>query len=192
MLRVESALAGLHALLRYRATPEIVEGCEPVPRVGAQGALALDRTLVVEGTLDRSRDTAWTMSQENVERARKAYEREGMDGWIALLTEHARSDVEWIPDRRVGEGAIRGRDKVIEFFTDRASVFGEMEFEVEQTWDRGEQVLLFLRVSGSGSTSGAGFDIRIAHLWTLKDGGVVRGEGFGDRDEALKAAGLPE
>jgi ketosteroid isomerase-like protein len=51
---------------------------------------------------------------------------------------------------------------------------------------------LFVRFIGSGVSSGAAFDIRIAQLWTLKDGLAVRGEGYGDRDEALEAAGLLE
>ena len=50
----------------------------------------------------------------------------------------------------------------------------------------------FVRVTGVGRASGAEFDIRIAHLWTLRDGMVVRGEGYGDRDRALDAAGLGE
>jgi len=129
------------------------------------------------------------MSHENVEMVRKAYE-ENMDRRVALFAEHADSDLEWVPDGRVGEGPIRGRDEVLEFFVDRASVFGEMEVEVEQTWDLGQQVLVFIRVRGSGSASSAGFDIRIAHLWTLRDGMLVRGQGFGDRDEALESAGL--
>ena len=131
------------------------------------------------------------MSQENVEIVRAAYA--AMDARdVRRVDELARSDIEWIPDPRVGEGPIRGRDKVIEFFTDRASVFGEIDLEVEQVWDREDQVLVFLRVTGSGSASGAGFEIRIAHLWTLRDRMLVRGQGFGDREEALEAAGLSE
>jgi ketosteroid isomerase-like protein len=115
-----------------------------------------------------------------------------VNGYISLFTEHAGTDVEWIPDRRVGVGPIRGRDKVIEFFTDNVSVFGDMDFEVEQIRDLDDQVLVFIRVRGSGSTSGASFDIRVAHLWTLRKGKLVRGQGFGDRDEALEAAGVSE
>ena len=59
---------------------------------------------------------------------------------------------------------------MIEFFTDRASMFGEIDYEFERVCDRDDQVLVFLRVTGSGSASGAGFEIRIAHLWTLRDG----------------------
>jgi uncharacterized protein len=132
-----------------------------------------------------------TVSQENVELVRAAYA--AMDARdFRRLKELARSDIEWIPDRRVGAQPIRGRDKVIEFFTDTASMFGEIDAELERVWDRGDQVLVFLRLTGSGVASGAGFDIRIAHLWTLRDGKLVRGQGFGDRDEAFGASGLSE
>ena len=49
-------------------------------------------------------------------------------------------------------------------------MFGEIDYEFERVCDRDDQVLVFLRVTGSGSASGAGFEIRIAHLWTLRDG----------------------
>ncbi len=71
-------------------------------------------------------------------------------------------------------------------------MFGEIDYEIEQVWDQGDQVLVFLGVSGRGSASGARFEIRIAHLWTLRDGMLARGEGFGDRTEALEAARLRE
>jgi ketosteroid isomerase-like protein len=75
---------------------------------------------------------------------------------------------------------------------DRAEMFGELHLEIERCWERDDLVLVFLRVAGSGQASGAGFEIRIAHLWTLRNGLAVRGEGFGDRAEALKAAGIEE
>lgn len=108
------------------------------------------------------------------------------------FAQDAHPDVEWIPDARVGEGPVRGLEDVIRFFTTRAEMFGELHTEPERLWDKGDQVLVFLRVTGSGQASGAGFEIRIAHLWTIRDGLVVRGEGFGDRDEALEVAGLRE
>jgi ketosteroid isomerase-like protein len=107
---------------------------------------------------------------------------------LSAVIELTTPDIEWIPDRRVGEGPIRGREKVVEFFTDRASTFGKLDYELERSWDRDDRVLLFHRVSGSGAASGAGFEIRIAHLWTLRDGMLARGEGFGDRAEALESA----
>jgi hypothetical protein len=81
---------------------------------------------------------------------------------------------------------------VIRFFSDRAEMFEGTRTEIERILQSGDQVLAFIRVTGHGTSSGAGFDVRIAHLWTLTEGLVVRGEGYGNRDEALKAAGLRE
>ena len=71
-------------------------------------------------------------------------------------------------------------------------MFGELHAETGRFWEKDDSVLVFLRVTGRGATSGAEFEIRIGHLWTVRDGVVVRGEGYGDRDEALEAAGLRE
>jgi hypothetical protein len=130
------------------------------------------------------------MSAENLEVIRRAYK--AMDARdISTVTELADPSVEWIPDKRVGEGPIRGREQVIRFFEELAEMFGEIETEIERLSDAGDKVLAFIRVTGAGASSGAGFDVRIAHLWTLRDGLILRGEGFGDRDEALAAAELP-
>ncbi len=34
--------------------------------------------------------------------------------------------------------------------------------------------------------------IRVGHLWTVRDGQIVRGEGYGSRKQALEAVGLRE
>ena len=47
-----------------------------------------------------------------------------------------------------------------------------------------------MRVCGTGKESGIAVEARIAHLFTFKDGLVVRVESYEDRDEALRAAGL--
>jgi len=111
---------------------------------------------------------------------------------LEATSELIHPDAEWIPDSRVGEGPVRGRENVIRFFTDRAEMFDEFRTEPERFWETGDKILVFVRVTGRGGASGAEFDIRIGHLWTLRDGVVVRGEGYGNRDEALEAAGLRE
>ncbi|HEX2360092.1 MAG TPA: nuclear transport factor 2 family protein [Solirubrobacterales bacterium] len=131
------------------------------------------------------------MSEENVQVIRRLYR--AMDARdIDTVIELAHPAVEWVPDRRVGEGPVHGRDHVIRFFSDRAEMFEGTRTEIERILQSGDQVLAFIRVTGHGTSSGAGFDVRIAHLWTLTEGLVVRGEGYGNRDEALKAAGLRE
>jgi ketosteroid isomerase-like protein len=131
------------------------------------------------------------MSEENLELIRRLYR--AMDARDAeAAAELVAPSMEWIPDQRVGEGPVRGREQVVGFLQERAEMFGDIETEIERLWDRGDKVLAFIHVTGSGVSSGAGFDIRIAHLWTVSEGVVVRGEGFGDRGEALEAAGISE
>ncbi len=129
------------------------------------------------------------MPQGNIETVRRLYR--AMDARDAgAFTAVLHPDAEWLPDRRVGEGLIRGRENVVRFFSDRAEMLAEVRTETERISETDDKVLVFVRVTGSGEGSGAGFDIRIGHLWTVRDGLVIRGEGYGDRTEALEAAGL--
>jgi uncharacterized protein len=129
------------------------------------------------------------MTGGNLEVIRRLYE--AMDRRdIAVVAELAHPDAEWVPDRRVGEDPVRGLENVTRFFLDRAEMFGDIRTEVDRAWEKEDKVLAFIHVAGEGRASGAPFDLRIAHLWTFRDGLIVRGEGFGDRDEALAAAGM--
>ena len=131
------------------------------------------------------------MSRETVERVRTLYQAMN-DRDPEAAAELMHPDVEWVPDRRVGTGPVRGRERVVRFFEDRAEMFERVVEEIERLFETDDRVLVFLRVEGRGESSGAEFEIRIAHLWTLRDGLLVRGEGYGDRDEALAAAGLSD
>jgi ketosteroid isomerase-like protein len=129
------------------------------------------------------------MAHENLTIVRRLYRAMDVRD-LEVIAELVDPDAEWIPDSRVGQGPVRGRENIIQFYTERAEVFDEVRTELEHFWETDDKVLVFVRVTGRGQASGAGFDIRIGHLWTLHDGAVVRGEGYGDRDEALEAAGL--
>ena len=131
------------------------------------------------------------MSQENVEIVRQLYSAMNARD-VEASAELAHPDVEWIPDSRVGQGPIRGRDNVARFFMEQAEMFEEFRLEPERFRVTDDKVLVFVRTTGRGAASGAGFDIRIGHLWTLRDGLIVRGEGHANREEALEAAGLRE
>lgn len=131
------------------------------------------------------------MAEENtgvINRLYRAMDERDVDTFRELT----HPEIEWVPDQRVGEGPVQGRDNVLRFFRDRAEMFEDVRTEAEQLRETPGGVLAFIRVTGMGSKSGAGFDIRIAHLWTVAEGVVVRGTGYGDRGEALKAAGLSE
>jgi ketosteroid isomerase-like protein len=99
----------------------------------------------------------------------------------------------WIPDSRTGEDRMRGRENVVRFFVEMAEMFDELRADPERFLETDDnKILVLLRVTGRGGASGAGFDIRIAHLRSVRGGVLVEGRGFGDRSEALEAAGLRE
>jgi uncharacterized protein len=54
----------------------------------------------------------------------------------------------------------------------------------------GDHVVALTRYRGVGKGSGASVDTRGAHVWTLRDGKVIRLEVFADRSRALASVGL--
>ena len=99
-------------------------------------------------------------------------------------------DCEWVSDPRTGIRPKHGRDEVVTFFLDQAEMFGEVAVHVDELREAGDRVVALIRVKGSGFASGASVEIRIGHVWEIRDGTIVRGEGYGDRESALAAVGL--
>jgi ketosteroid isomerase-like protein len=59
--------------------------------------------------------------------------------------------------------------------------------EAEELIQRGDRILALIHWSGRGKGSGVEIDDRGAHLWTFRDGQVVRYDTYRDRDEARAA-----
>jgi len=53
-------------------------------------------------------------------------------------------------------------------------------------------VVVTLHFTGRGKGSGITMDDTDGHVFTIRDGKIVRWRGFNDRKEALEAAGLSE
>ena len=70
--------------------------------------------------------------------------------------------------------------------------WGEFRIEPEQVIDLDGRILFLGRITGSGLSSGAGFETDWGLLVTYAAGRVIREQFFFDRDEALEAGGLPE
>ena len=61
----------------------------------------------------------------------------------------------------------------------------------QRFFDLGERVLVLSRFEATGR-DGIEANLPMAHLWTLRDGKVVRMDAFADQQKALEAAGLSE
>ena len=71
--------------------------------------------------------------------------------------------------------------------------FNDYSVEIQEFIDAGETtVVVPVRISARGKGSGVNIRTRVAHLWTLRDGKLIRGEVFESMEEALEAAGVSE
>jgi ketosteroid isomerase-like protein len=135
------------------------------------------------------------MSQENVEilrRASAAFESTGdQEGLLELCAE----DIVWDVSRSdfPDKGIYHGLEGVREWMRGLDDAFEGLLWEFEGITDLGEErVLVATRVTGRGLFSKIGIDYRFVQVNTFRDGRVVRMDRYGDRAEALKAAGLAE
>jgi ketosteroid isomerase-like protein len=72
------------------------------------------------------------------------------------------------------------------------SAFSEIDAEVEELIDGGDQILAVIRERELGRASGVPVEGTHFAVWTLAHGKVTRMQMFDSRTEALAAAGLEE
>jgi ketosteroid isomerase-like protein len=100
-----------------------------------------------------------------------------------------RSEVEWIPAQQspLGGGSYRGYEGVRRFWTGFLSAWDEYTIEPVEFIDRGDQVAVVMRMTAR--TEGLQIDEVWSSLSTLRDGKIIRVQGFTSRDGALEASG---
>jgi uncharacterized protein len=132
------------------------------------------------------------IADENVEMMREGYDalaREDMEAILELLDPeieiHDRPEA---PDART----YHGHEGALTALGLNLDAFEEFRLEPERFIGGGEQVVVILRLSGRGKTSGIPVEDRIAHHWSIRDGKAVRLQVFSDPSEALRAAGLAQ
>jgi ketosteroid isomerase-like protein len=136
------------------------------------------------------------MSQENVEIVRGIYDALARRDANAAFEAYA-EDIVWDMSR-THVAAFRqkhvyeGHEGVREIWREGLEIFGEVDMQVEELVEAGEQVLAFVREREVGRVSGAPVEWTHVALWTLTGGKVIRLQVFDDRREALEAVGLTE
>jgi ketosteroid isomerase-like protein len=130
------------------------------------------------------------ISKRNVEVVRAIYEAWAQHGLEAGLR-YLEPGVVWDVSRRlVDPGVYRGHEGVRDYVRGIRKAYSGMGSEHEDLLEAGDKVVALLTFRAEGRSSGAAVQTRIANVWTLRDEKVVRMEYFGDREEALAAAGV--
>jgi uncharacterized protein len=131
------------------------------------------------------------MSDANIAVLRAFYEALNRGDWDAAKTQLS-PDFEWEPDRRhPSAGVYRGPEGMRRFLEEMDAPFDRTVIEAEDILASGDKLVGLLRIRRRPRGSSAEVDIRIGEVWTVRDGQLVHGEGFRQRERALEAAGLP-
>lgn len=136
------------------------------------------------------------MSGENVEVVRRlfdAFERVDVGDFerrFDSVREILDPEVEWIavPQSLLASEEYRGYDGVRRFWTQYLSAVDEYRIETEELIDAGDQVVAVLRLTAR--TNELEVDEVRSSLVTLREGRIVRLQGFARKEAALEAAGL--
>ena len=135
------------------------------------------------------------MSEENVEIVRKALEQwqDGGGSFEAIPTEMYAEDLAWdisgyplvdLPSRG------SGRDNLGEVVKMYLSGWTSYQAEVTEFIDAGENVVGVLHEKAAIADSGEFLERDIFHIWTLRNGLVVKWRVFETKADALEAAWL--
>jgi ketosteroid isomerase-like protein len=132
------------------------------------------------------------MSQGNIDVIRRmtaALDRADWDGVFAEIS----PDFEWETDpRHPKAGVYRGHEAFRRFMEDLEDPFEQTVTEFEEVFARADQVVAFVKIRRRLGGSNVEIEIRIGELYTFREGTLVRGQAFAEREKALEAAGLSE
>ena len=133
------------------------------------------------------------MSQENVEVVRRSLEANARGDIEEALT-YVDPDGE-LHSAIIGgaEGHIyRGHDGFRRWYAETEATFEELRTELTEFRDLGDRIVGLGQIHARGRESGVELDSATGWVFTLRNGKILKAEGFLSPDEALKAAGLSE
>jgi ketosteroid isomerase-like protein len=128
------------------------------------------------------------MTESRVELVKALYDAinaRDYEAGFALLAD----DFEWLePEHGLLGGPHRGFAEIRRAIEAQLEVFDEFTIEPEDFHEHGEHVAVPVKQRARGGTSGVEVEIRIGHLWTVRDAKAVRLEVFAAREDARDAA----
>ena len=135
------------------------------------------------------------MSEENVEIVRQVYALWGDDAFQLDEQTWGLLDpqIEWDASRRTFDPAIyRGHAGIREFVAALREVWESARIVPLEFILEGELVVVPVRLEMVSRSDRQTITANAAHIWTLRDGKVIRHRVFQSKAEALEAAGLSE
>jgi ketosteroid isomerase-like protein len=130
------------------------------------------------------------MSQENVEKVRRAFEGTNSRDF-SYLPGLIDEDCELrLPSEFPGTQTARGPEGFLSALGELEEAFQDIAYEPQEFLDTGDLVLATVRTSGHARHTGIEVELPVQWLYTFCAGKVIRMDVYFDRAKALEAAGL--
>jgi ketosteroid isomerase-like protein len=133
------------------------------------------------------------MAERNVEIVRQVYEcvnQQRWDGMAELLDPNV---AQYGTVGGLEEGTVvRGSREITQMYESESDAWDRQRIDPERLIDAGDRVVVFQREYQRGRSSGLELVDKTAAVVDLRNGRVVRIQGYMDRGAALKAVGLAE
>ena len=126
---------------------------------------------------------------EGIRRAYDAFSRGDIQGAVDAVD--LDPDILWRePEDFHAGGAYRGREGVAEYLTLSREPFEKAQSLPEEILEVGDKIVVFVHFQAWPKGGGQPIEGRIADVYTVQDGKVVRMQAYSDPEEARKAVGL--
>lgn len=114
-------------------------------------------------------------------------------GDIDAAVEPFDPQIEWSePAEFSGHGPYHGRDEVKLYLTQSRAPWAEGSSEPEQFIPSGNRIVVFVHARFRLKGSNEWTDMRLADVYTIRDGKIIEMRAFADRREALRWAGAED
>jgi ketosteroid isomerase-like protein len=126
-----------------------------------------------------------TAHETTVREVYEAANRRDMDGILAGT--HEDCEIRPVLGANLAADVYHGHEGVRKWTRDLWGDWDSFEVSVGEVVERGDRLLYRVGIRGMGRASGAPFEAELFHLTTMRDGQMVRIEGFRERDSAMDA-----
>jgi uncharacterized protein len=132
------------------------------------------------------------MTQVDVDTLRRGYEALNR-GDLSEVLDLLDPEIEWREGHPSPEAGLHhGRESFERFLRSWVESFEDFRIEPEEVVPDGDRLIAVVQQSGRGTTSGIEVSVRIAHVWTVRDGKAVGWEVYPDAESALRESSSPD
>jgi ketosteroid isomerase-like protein len=130
------------------------------------------------------------MSQENIERIRRAFEGTSTGNFSYLPSLIDETCTFQLPPDFPGTQTARGPSGFLSVVEEFEEAFEDIRYEPQEFFDQGDLLLVAVRTVGHAKHTGLAVEQLVYWVYAFRGGKVVTMQAYLDRAEALEAVGL--